>query len=94
MWKEKGGIVAMNIEITRPEVEALIQQRLRAGGFSTPEEMIFQALRAFESKPPQGTVQRGTQFANLSDLLLNSPFAGADLDLERSRDLPRSVDIR
>jgi hypothetical protein len=84
----------MNIEITRPEVEALIQQRLRSGGFSTPEDMIFQALRAFENKQPQEAAQRGTEFANLSDLLLHSPFAGADLDFERSRDLPRSVDIR
>jgi hypothetical protein len=33
------------------------------------------------------------QFDNLSDLLLNSPFAGADLDLERSRDYPRAVDL-
>jgi hypothetical protein len=31
--------------------------------------------------------------ANLSDLLLNSPFAGADLDLERFKDPPRSVDL-
>ena len=33
-------------------------------------------------------------FDNLSDLLLNSPFAGADLDLERSRDHPRPIDLR
>jgi hypothetical protein len=84
----------MNIEITKPEVEALIQQRLLAGGFSTPEDMIFQALRAFENKPPQQPIEGGSKFKNLSDLLLNSPFAGADLDLERSRDLPRDIDIR
>jgi len=33
------------------------------------------------------------QFDNLSDLLLNSPFAGADLDLERSNDFPRPTDL-
>jgi len=33
------------------------------------------------------------RFDNLSDLLLNSPFAGADLDLERPKDYPRQVDI-
>ena len=84
----------MNIEITRPEVEALIEQRLRAGGFATPEEMIFQVLRRDENTQSQQHVGRADAFANLSDLLLNSPFAGAELDLERSRDLPRSVDIR
>jgi hypothetical protein len=31
--------------------------------------------------------------ANLSNLLLSSPFAGADLDLERFKDPPRSVDL-
>jgi hypothetical protein len=31
--------------------------------------------------------------ANLSDLLLNSPFAGANLDLERFKDPPRPVDL-
>jgi hypothetical protein len=34
-----------------------------------------------------------TQESNLSDLLLNSPFAGANLDLERSRDFPRQIDF-
>jgi hypothetical protein len=41
----------MNIEITRPEVEALIQQRLRSGGFKDPEDVIFHALRTSESRP-------------------------------------------
>lgn len=84
----------MNIEITRPEVEALIQQRLSAGGFSTPEEMIFQALQEFKNEQPQQASHHDAKFANLSDLLLDSPFAGADLDLERSRELPRRVDTR
>ena len=34
-----------------------------------------------------------TKADNLSDLLLNSPFAGANLDLERSRDFPRAIDF-
>ena len=33
------------------------------------------------------------QFDNLSDLLLSSPFAGANLDLERSKDHPRPVHL-
>ena len=40
----------MTIEITRPEVEELIEQRLLAGGFATTEEMIFQALRGLDNR--------------------------------------------
>jgi hypothetical protein len=34
----------MSIEIKRPEIEALIQQRLRGGGFESVEEVLFDAL--------------------------------------------------
>ena len=49
MWKEKESRV--NIEITRPEVEALIQRRLQNGGFKDPQDVILHALRASESHP-------------------------------------------
>jgi hypothetical protein len=42
----------MIIEINRPEVEALIQERLRKGGFSDPEDVILYALRALENLQP------------------------------------------
>jgi len=38
----------MTIEINRPEIEALIQQRLRQGGFQDPQDVILQALQASE----------------------------------------------
>jgi hypothetical protein len=34
----------MTIEINRPEIEALIQQRLHSGAFETVEEVLFDAL--------------------------------------------------
>jgi len=34
----------MTIEIKRPEIEALIQERLRSGAFSTVEDVLFDAL--------------------------------------------------
>ncbi len=34
----------MTIEIKRPEIEALIQQRLHSGGFETVEDVLFDAL--------------------------------------------------
>ena len=34
----------MTIEIKRPEIEALIQQRLHSGAFESVEDVIFDAL--------------------------------------------------
>ena len=57
----------MPIEITRFEVEALIQQRLQSGSFSDAEDVIFQALRSFD--PPAGMDQPAhKKFDNLADL--------------------------
>jgi len=41
----------MNIEITRPEVEALIERRLQSGGFKDPQDLILYALRVSENRP-------------------------------------------
>ena len=35
---------AMTIEIKRPGIEALIQQRLRSGAFESVEDVLFDAL--------------------------------------------------
>jgi len=34
----------MTIEINRPEIEALIQQRLHSGAFASVEDVLFDAL--------------------------------------------------
>jgi antitoxin ParD1/3/4 len=34
----------MTIEIKRPEIEALIQERLHSGGFESLEDVLFDAL--------------------------------------------------
>jgi hypothetical protein len=36
----------MNIEITRPEIESLIRQKLQSGAFVDAEDVIVQALRS------------------------------------------------
>jgi antitoxin ParD1/3/4 len=36
----------MNIEINRPEIEALIQQRLRSGAFQSVEDVLLDALNS------------------------------------------------
>lgn len=45
---------AMTIRITKPEVEALINQRLRSGGFKDAEDVVWQAL---QSSPPEAAAK-------------------------------------
>ena len=46
----------MTIEITRPEVEALILQRIQSGAFSNPEDVILHALRSSDPLAPTGAL--------------------------------------
>lgn len=48
----------MTIEITRPEVEALINQRLQSGAFKDAEEVILQALQSSGIQTPDIEHQR------------------------------------
>jgi hypothetical protein len=91
---EEEGAAAMNVTLNlRPEVEEGLMARARARGVSLDD--YLQELVTKEAGVPAavepGPIQK--RFDNLSDLLLNSPFAGADLDLERSKDYPRPVDL-
>ena len=44
----------MTIEITSPNVEALIQQHMQAGAFKTPEDLIRVVLRSSASETRTG----------------------------------------
>jgi len=82
----------MNVTLTLSrEVEEGLVARAHARGVSLDE--YLQELVAREAGLAAEPVQSHKKFNNLSDLLLNSPFAGADLDLERSNDYPRQVDL-
>jgi len=44
----------MTIEIHRPELEALIRERMKSGAFQSAEDVIMQALESSAvAKPPQ-----------------------------------------
>lgn len=84
----------MNVTLNlKSDVEKGLQARAHARGVSL--DGYLQELVAREAGLPAAAEPPPTQkrFDNLSDLLLNSPFAGADLDLERSKDYPRPVDL-
>lgn len=76
-----------------PELEKDLTARAQARGLSLDD--YLQDLVAREVGLPVTADQFpiDKRFENLSDLLLNSPFAGANLDLERSKDYPRPVDL-
>jgi hypothetical protein len=41
----------MTIEITRPEIEFLIHQRLQSGAYMDAEDVILRALQSFTPEP-------------------------------------------
>lgn len=85
----------MNVTLSLDsEVERGLVARARERGLSLDD--YLQEIVAREAGVPVAVDKRGfPKLAdNLSDLLLNSPFAGANLDLERSKDYPRSTELR
>ncbi|HEU0119523.1 MAG TPA: hypothetical protein VFQ91_03285 [Bryobacteraceae bacterium] len=71
----------MTIEISRPEVEALILQRMKSGAFSSPEDVILHALRSSKAEPRTG--------AALIAAMQASPHK--DIEIEPSRGpMPKS----
>jgi hypothetical protein len=80
----------MTIEIHRPELEALIRERLTSGVFQDVEDVLMQALK---SPPPGEPVAPRKPKKNLAQFLLESPLPGSGLRLERQEDYPRPLDL-
>jgi hypothetical protein len=81
----------MNLTITLPDEEGpVLEARATARGVSAEQYALQVLEQDLAAAKPQPTRR---QFDNLSDLLLSSPFAGADLDLDRSTDQPRTTDL-
>jgi hypothetical protein len=75
-----------------PEVEKGLLVRAHARGVSL-DDYLLEIVAREAGLPAVEDIPVHKRFDNLSDLLLNSPFAGADLDLERCQDYPRPVDM-
>ena len=74
----------------KPEVEKGLIARAHERGVSLDDYLQEIVTREAGVAPSPPCL---TKAENLSDLLLNSPFAGASLNLERSRDYPRPTEI-
>lgn len=78
----------MTIQITRPEVEELINQRLRSGAFKDAEDVILQALRScpplpLETQPGRSILEVFEAIRGMAD----------DLDFSRNPSTGRPVDL-
>jgi Arc/MetJ-type ribon-helix-helix transcriptional regulator len=55
----------MTIQITKPEIEALITQRLKSGRFKDAEDVIFQALKLSGTAPQKIEAERAAAIERL-----------------------------
>jgi hypothetical protein len=69
------------IQITKPELETLIEQRLRTGPFANVEDMILDALRSTTPSKRTG--------ADLIAAMKESPFR--EIDIEPPAGVPMPV---
>jgi hypothetical protein len=76
----------MTIEIHRPELEDLILQRMKSGGFDNIEDVLLQALKA---SPPveerSATLRDKRTGADLIAALQASPYRELDIEPARYR---------
>ena len=79
----------MTIQITKPEVEALINQRLQSGAFEDAEDVILQALRSFPAKLPS-TPHSGRSLQEVFEAVRG---LADDIDFRRNPSTGRPVDL-
>jgi hypothetical protein len=81
----------MTIQITKPEVEALINQRLQTGSFKDAEDVVFHAL---QSSPPTAAATPQPDAPPAKNIVeLFAPLRGLNLDFGRNLSTGRPVDL-
>ncbi len=75
----------------KPEQERIIRAEIESGRFRSPDEVLDHALTALKEKEHRrrGAARR----KNLAQFLMESPLAGADLNLERQKDYGRPIEL-
>ena len=73
----------MTIEIHKPELEALIRERMKSGAFQDIEDVLIQALKAAPPVAEEDSAQHKTG-ADLVAAMQASPYR--EIDLEPGRD--------
>lgn len=75
----------------KPEQERIIQAEIESGHFRNPDEVLDHALAALQEKEHKRRAE--TPRKNLAQFLMESPLAGAELNLERQRDFGRHIEL-
>jgi Arc/MetJ-type ribon-helix-helix transcriptional regulator len=84
----------MTIQITRPEVEELINQRLQSGAFKDAEDVILQALRSSPSQVPSAQQSDAAdRHRTLREVFAAVRGLADDIDFSRSPSTGRPVDL-
>lgn len=84
-------VAPMTIQITKPEVEALINERLQTGRFKDAEDVVYQAL---QSSPPTAAATPELNAPPAKDIVeLFAPLRGLNLDFGRNPSTGRPVEL-
>jgi len=75
----------------KPEQERIIQAEIERGHFRSPDEVLDHALAALQEK--EHKCKAATPRKNLAQFLMESPLAGAELNLERQKDCGRPIEL-
>jgi putative addiction module CopG family antidote len=75
----------------KPEQERIIQAEIESGHFRSADEVLDHALAALQEKEHRREATGPRK--NLAQFLLESPLAGAELNLERQKDYGRPIDL-
>jgi hypothetical protein len=74
----------MTIEINRPELEALIRERMNTGAFQSVEEALLQALRD-SPLPDEGSTAAKRTGVDLIAAIQPSPYRELEIDTPQPR---------
>jgi len=80
----------MTIDL-KPEQERIIQAEIASGHFRNAEEVLDHALASLQAR--ECSAQAAGPRKNLALFLMESPFAGAELNLERQKDYGRAIEL-
>lgn len=76
----------MTIQIHRPELEALIIEHMKAGGFQSVEDALLQALKASPpAADPTGKPRENRTGADLIAAIQRSPYREIEIEPARYR---------
>jgi Arc/MetJ-type ribon-helix-helix transcriptional regulator len=75
----------------KPEQERIIQAEIESGRFRSPVEVLDHALAILQEEEHRGKAP--TARKNLAQFLMESPLAGAELNLERQQDYGRPIEL-